>query len=316
MQVGVSLPNFSKPAEPSTLVEVAQAAEQLGFDSIWTTDHVIMPKGSEEPYGHIYELLTTLAYLAPLTERVRLGTSVLVFPPRNPILIAKETATLDALSGGRLILGVGAGWNRQEFEWLGSDFANRGERLDEYIAVLRELWNSEDPRFEGRHVRFGDVVFSPRPRQPNGPPIWLGGSSKHALRRAATIADGWHPVGVSLEVFRAGMEATLSQANGREVIGTLRARVTPGRVLPETKTASGQVMTVVDGDPEKIVTTIMAYQEAGLDHLVAHFGDNTRQSILSDMRRFAEEIRPALGAVPGGRVRQVSGTAKPESRSV
>ena len=294
MHVGVILPNFSRPAEPRTLAEVAQAAEELGFDSIWTTDHLLMPKGMEEPYGHIYELLTTLAYLAPLTRRVRLGTSVLVLPPRNPILVAKEAATLDALSEGRLILGLGAGWMQREFEWLGSEFSNRGERFDKYIAAMRELWTSDDPRFEGRHVRFADVLFSPRPVHSAGPPIWLGGSSPRALRRTAEVADAWHPVGSSLEAFAQGMSRIRDLAGRRRVVGTLRARVAPGRELPEQKTANGQVMTVFDGAPERIVERITAYRAAGLEHLVAHFGDNTRDSILADMRRFAEEIRPAL----------------------
>ena len=295
MDVGVILPNFSAAADPRTLAEVAEAADELGFDSIWTTDHLLMPKGMEEPYGHIYELLTTLAYLTPLTRRVRLGTSVLVLPPRNPIVVAKQVATLDALSGGRVILGLGAGWMEQEFAFLGSDFSNRGERFDEYIAAMRELWTSEDPRFEGRHVRFADVLFSPRPVQPGGPPIWLGGSSSRAIRRTAAVADAWHPVGSSLEVFADGLARVRELAGGRRVIGSLRTRVTPGRQLPESRTASGQVLTVFDGAPEQIVEKIRAFQTAGLEYLVAHFGDNTRDSILADMRRFAEEIRPALG---------------------
>ncbi len=294
MQVGVILPNFSRPADPRTLAEIAQAADELGFDSVWTTDHLMVPRGMEEPYGHIYELLMTLAYLAPLTTRVRLGTSVLVLPPRNPVVIAKEVATLDALSGGRVILGLGAGWLEREFEFLGSDFSNRGERFDEYIAAMIELWSSDDPRFEGRHVRFSDGLFSPKPVQLGGPPIWLGGSSPRALRRAAAVAEAWHPVGSNLEQYRDGLAHIRELAGDRSVAGSLRTRVTPDRTLPETRTANGQVLTVFDGDPEHIVDQIKAFQTVGLEHLVAHFGDNTGESILADMRRFAQEIRPAL----------------------
>src|SRR5215216_440986 len=111
MQFGVSLPNFSRLGTREDVVEIAREAEALGYDSIWTTDHVIMHKGQEEPYGHVLEALTTLSYLAALTQRVRLGISVIVLPQRNPILVAKQTATLDTLSGGRLIVGLGAGWN-------------------------------------------------------------------------------------------------------------------------------------------------------------------------------------------------------------
>ena len=294
MKIGVILPNFSTPAEPAGLEEIARAADELGYDSIWTTDHVMMPKGYEEPYGHIYEALLTLAYLAPLARRVELGTSVIVLPPRNPVLIAKETATLDALSGGRFIFGVGAGWMEQEFRWLNSEFGNRGQRFDEYLRAIRELWTADDPRFEGEHVRFSDSLFSPRPVRPGGPPIWLGGGSRAALRRTAQLADAWHPVGMGLEQFAAGMDAIRAQADGRRVIGTLRTRVAPGRTLPEMKTANGQVMAVLDGSAEQITRRLETFRSAGLEHLVAHFGDNTRESILADMRRFAEEVRPAL----------------------
>ena len=294
MRVGVILPNFSQPADPETMVEVAHAAEELGYDSIWTTDHVLMPKGYDEPYGHIYEALTVLAYLAAVTTRIELGTSVIVLPPRNPVLIAKEGASIDALSHGRLIFGIGAGWMEREFGFLGSRFDDRGERFEEYVTAIRELWTADAPRFAGRHVAFDDVNFSPRPVRPGGPPIWIGGASRPALRRTATLADGWHPVGIGLELFAAGMETIRGLANGRPIVGSLRTRVAPGRTLPEVKTANGAVMNVFDGSPEQIAEQVRQFQAAGLDHLVAHFGDNTRDTILADMRRFAEEVRPSL----------------------
>src|SRR5215210_6151453 len=176
MQFGIALPNFSRLGQREAVVEVAQRAEALGYDSIWTTDHVMMRKGQEEPYGHILEAITTLSYLAALTERVRLGISVIVLPQREPVLVAKQLATLDSLSGGRLIVGLGAGWNEAEFNYLGADFSSRGKRLDEYIRVLRELWTSPEPRFDGQYVSFSDALFSPRSPQPNGPPIVIGGS--------------------------------------------------------------------------------------------------------------------------------------------
>src|SRR5262249_28963568 len=135
MKVGVCIPNFSAAGDPATIVEVAQAAEQLGYDSVWTTDHIMMPRGYDEPYGHIYEALPTLAYLPGWPRRVELGTSVIVLPPRNPVLIAKETASLDSLSAGRLIFGIGAGWMEREFEFLGSRFDDRGARFEEYLKA-------------------------------------------------------------------------------------------------------------------------------------------------------------------------------------
>src|SRR5215210_466276 len=180
MQFGVALPNFSRLGTREAQVELAREAEALGYDSIWPTDPVMMAKGQEEPYGLILEALVTLAYLAPLTERVKLGASVIVLTQREPVLVAKQAATIDYLSGGRLILGVGAGWNEREFGYLGASFHDRGRRLEEYIRALRELWTSPDPRLEGQYVRFSDVLFAPRPAQPNGPPIWIGGASAAA----------------------------------------------------------------------------------------------------------------------------------------
>jgi alkanesulfonate monooxygenase SsuD/methylene tetrahydromethanopterin reductase-like flavin-dependent oxidoreductase (luciferase family) len=182
----------------------------------------------------------------------------------------------------------------QEFGFLGSRFDDRGARFEEYIHVLREYWTAENPSFEGQYVRFSDVNVSPRPARPGGPPIWIGGSSRPALRRAATIADGWHPVGISLKAFRDGMARVRELAKGRDVVGSLRTRVAVGRTLPEARTAQGAVIQKIDGSADEVVQRLRAYGEAGLDHLVAHFGDNTADSIMADMRRFAEEVRPAL----------------------
>jgi probable F420-dependent oxidoreductase len=294
MQVGVILPNFSDAGTRENLERVASAADALGYDSIWTTDHVLMSRGQEEPYGRILEALITLAYLASIARRVRLGVSVLVFPMRNPVLIAKEVASLDVLSEGRVILGVGAGWNESEFDALSAEFGNRGRRLNEALGVLRTLWSNDDPRFEGEFTRFNDVLFGPKPVQAGGPPIWIGGPSKPALRRAATLADGWHPVGATLEDYASGMAAIRSMANGRVITGSLRIRVVQGRDVPNEVSRTGTVRAVLSGSPDRIVSQLLAYREAGLDHLVADFSDNTLESILEGMQRFAEDIRPRL----------------------
>jgi len=139
--------------------------------------------------------MITLTYVAAVTRRVELGTSVIVLPLRNPVLVAKETASLDALSGGRLIFGTAVGWMEREFEFLGAHFDDRGARFEEYLRAIREYWTAPEPRFEGHYIRFADVNVSPRPVRAAGPAIWIGGSSRPALRSAATLADGWHPVG-------------------------------------------------------------------------------------------------------------------------
>jgi probable F420-dependent oxidoreductase len=296
MQVGVILPNFSAAGTRENLEAVATTADELGFDSIWTTDHVLMSRGQEEPYGRILEALLTLAYLAPLARRVKLGVSVLVFPMRNPVLVAKEVASLDVLSGGRVILGLGAGWNEGEFGALSADFPNRGKRLNEGIRVLKTLWTEDDPRFEGEFTRFKDVLFGPKPAQAGGPPIWIGGPSMPALRRAATLGDGWHPVAATVEDYASGMETIRSLANGRNVTGSLRIRIVMGREVPNDVSRTGSVRAVVSGSTDRIVEQLEVYQAAGLDHLVADFSDNSFDSILDGMRQFADTVRPRLDA--------------------
>jgi probable F420-dependent oxidoreductase len=294
MQFGVSLPNFSRLGTRDIVVDLAQQAEALGYDSIWTTDHVMMAKGQDEPYGHVLEAMTTLTYLAPLTQRVRLGISVLVLPQRSPVVVAKEIATLDVLSGGRLILGLGAGWNEREFQFLGASFHDRGRRLNEYINMFRELWTSPDPHFEGQFVQFSDVLFSPRPVQPNGPPIWIGGGSRAALRRAATLADGWQSTGTGPERYAESMRQIREMANGRDVVGSLRISSAVGRTLPEARGASGQVMATLCGSREQVIDRIREYAAGGMSYLVTQFGTASREVFLEDMRRFAHEVRPAF----------------------
>jgi probable F420-dependent oxidoreductase len=291
MRFGVALPHFSQLATREALAITAREAEALGFDSIWTTDHVIMATDQPEPYGRIVEAFTSLTYVAALTERVRLGTSVIVLPQREPVLVAKQAAALDLLSGGRLILGIGAGWNEREFGFLGANFEDRGRRTDEYIGVLRTLWSDEAPRVDGRYVHIADARFGPRPVQPGGPPIWIGGGSRAALRRAATLADGWHAVGATVEYVTRAMATIGELANGRPVTGSVRLRTAVGRRLPEQRGASGQVQASLSGSPDQILEQVDAYAAAGASELVCFFGAHELSENLDDMRRFAAEVR-------------------------
>src|SRR4029450_9861125 len=153
-------------------VEIAQQAEGLGYDSIWATDVVLQTRSAADArFAHTLEALTVTAYLAALTTRIQLGISVLVLPQRSPVLVAKEVATLDCLSGGRLVLGVGAGYHEMQFRSPGAAFQSRARPLDESTLAMRQLWPAPEPRFEGQYVSFSDVVFLPRPVQSQGPPI-------------------------------------------------------------------------------------------------------------------------------------------------
>ncbi len=195
MQVGVWIPNCRHLATPDIIRRTAVRAEQLGYDSVWVSDHVVVPDANVDRIGAgIFDPLVTLAVAAGATSRVRLGTTVLIVPYRNPVVTAKMVSSLDALSGGRVVLGVGAGWLAEESAALGVPFAERGAMTDEYLAAMRELWTSPAPSFAGKYTRFSGLKFEPKPVQQPHPPIWVGGHGRASLRRAAEIGAAWHPI--------------------------------------------------------------------------------------------------------------------------
>jgi len=220
MRIGFSLHNNQGIEDVQALVDLAVRAERLGFDSVWAHDHVFNVGHVRERIGGrpYYEPLTLLAYVAARTSRVRLGTSVLVLPYHNPIRLAKAAATLDVLSGGRLILGVGVGAIEQEMEAMGTPFKERGRFSDEAIAAMRALWTEVEPRFDGVWSRFAGMAFSPKPVQTPSIPVVIGGVSPAAIRRAARLGDGWQPLGLAPEALRAGMAALREEAraHGRD----------------------------------------------------------------------------------------------------
>ena len=184
------LPNFGADSTVDGVRRSAELAEGLGFDSVWTTEHIIVGPEAVDPYGRVYDPLVTLAWIAGWTERIGLGTSIVLAPLHHPMHLAKEVATLQELSGGRFTLGVGMGWHKDEFEYMGVEFAGRGRRGDEAIRILRALWSGERD-FEGRWWSFQGATFAPLPSPV--PEIWVGGSSDRAVRRARELGDAWHP---------------------------------------------------------------------------------------------------------------------------
>lgn len=224
MKIGVQIPNSSDKPREIGLAKMGQLAEGAGADSLWVNDHLLMVEGGRSPYPYTsdnvipwpmdlprYECLTAATFLAATTSKCRIGTSVLVLPQRNVLELAKTTATLDALSGGRLLLGIGVGWFAEEMEALGYRFRTRGRRTDEMIEVLRQCWTGRPPSFDGEEVIvLDDLIFEPRPSQPNGPPILVGGMSRAALRRAALRGDGW--MAFQREEFDAGQLADLLES--------------------------------------------------------------------------------------------------------
>jgi probable F420-dependent oxidoreductase len=235
MKLGIFGINTGPCAEPETAAKVARAAEAAGFESVWTGEHVVLPDPqappSPAPPEHpMLDPAVALAFLAGQTERLRLATGIIILPQRNPVVLAKELASVDVLSGGRLIAGVAAGYLKPEFDAIGVPFETRGARTDEFIDVLRALWTQEKPAFEGPSVQFRGVDAQPRPVQKPHPPIVVGGTSPPALRRAVTRGNGWYGFLRDLETAKAdlaGLAAARRAVERPAALGALEISVTP-----------------------------------------------------------------------------------------
>src|SRR5512145_1479696 len=203
MRVGGNLINFGPGVSPQGLARWAGLVEDLGFHLLMTSDHVALTPDIRARYpAPFYEPFTLLGWLAAVTRRVEIGTTVIILPYRHPLETARAIAGADRLSGGRLVFGVGVGWARQEFEALGLPFERRGAMADDYLAAIKACWTSDVARYEGRFVAFRDVDTTPRPLRSPHPPIWVGGASDAALRRAVRHADAWHPIRVRVDWLR------------------------------------------------------------------------------------------------------------------
>jgi probable F420-dependent oxidoreductase len=299
VKFGVWLPNCRHLATPEIIRGTAARAEELGCDSVWVSDHVVVPRANIPNFGEtIFDPLVTLGVVAGATTRVQLGTTVLIVPYRNAVVTAKMVSSLDALSGGRVVLGIGAGWVAAESAMLGVPFAERGRMTDEYLRAMQELWTSASPSFTGRYTQFGDVVFEPKPVQRPHPPIWVGGHSRAALRRAVELGAAWHPINRAPEELRAGQAelARQSAARGRAVppIITLRNDV---RVLGAGERApkSAHAGRVLAGEPAALLDQLGELRECGVEHLVCEFLAADGAELDAQLRVFTERVRGKLG---------------------
>jgi len=317
MRFGFPIPTRGPLGTLETIGRLARAADEYGYDSIWITDHIVLPKAtmSTYPYAadgkwdleaaqHYLEPLTVLSYLAGITERPAIGSSVLVLPYRNPLLVAKMVATLDVLSKGRVILGVGVGWMEEEFRALGlTTFHDRGAVTDEYIRILRELWTKQEPSYKGRFHSFEEVRFYPKPVQRPHPPIWIAGHTRAAIRRAARLGDGWHPIGLRPpaglypgEFAKAAAEIRdQAEAAGRDPKAITLSFRAP--IKFSYGAASGGRIPFV-GTRDQIVEDVRTYQRLGVSHLVFDFAGHSADAILEQLHRFAEDVRPAFQGRP------------------
>ena len=290
MKYGIALPDFGIYAQKEKLLEISGAAEELGYDSLWVSDHLVIPNTHKSIGDESLDPIATLTYLSANTRKIKLGTSVIVLPYQNPFVLAKSVATLDELSEGRVILGVGAGWLKDEFDALGVPFNERGSITNEYIEVVKTLWTEDDPEFRGEYVEFSDIKFLPKPLQNPHPPIWVGGGSERAMKRAATHGDGWHPVGLTppelrKKVLRLMEQIEDSKRDPGEFTISLRRNleITDKKDIGENET--------LRGTPEKIARGIEDYREAGVSHLIFQVLGGDFKGVLKTMEVFTKEIR-------------------------
>lgn len=286
------IPHFGAPAQPGMVETVAREAEELGFDSIWTGDHIIVPSGERYITNYQYDALIVMATAAAVTRRIRIGVSVLIIPYRHPVATAKMLATLDQMSGGRIILGTGVGWMEREFSALGLDVHQRGAMTDEHLDCMHALWTSDPTSFHGRWTQFEDMRQRPKPQQ-DPFPVWVGGSSAAAIRRAARRGTGWIPGVDGLDEFARGVEsyrAACREAGRPE--GVICPRTTMGRQGGQTSNEHA----TFTGTNEEIAADIRACAALGATHIVFSPTIRSLDQQREVMRRIALEIRPLATA--------------------
>jgi probable F420-dependent oxidoreductase len=312
MQIGFNAPSTGALIEPDSLRRIITEGEALGFDYATVSDHIMVPRnlGSKYPYTDSGEFpagtaaawleqLTTTAYIAALTSKLRFVMSVMVVPHRPAVLTAKMLATIDYLSKGRLTLGIGVGWCREEFEAIAAaPFDDRGHVTDEWMMACKELWSHDDPCFDGRYVKFSDVVFTPKPvQQPI--PIWVGGESAPALRRTVRYADCWYPVGTNpqfpmntISRFKAGLARFrgFAERGGRDPASLeVALRVLVGPSARARRTIDGEAEMFTGGTAE-YVADIKALAELGVSAVDVRLFAPTLDATIDNMRRFRDEV--------------------------
>ncbi|HEY1260471.1 MAG TPA: TIGR03619 family F420-dependent LLM class oxidoreductase [Stellaceae bacterium] len=268
MRIGIHLPHIGRKAGPDAIRRAAVQAEELGFADAWVSEHIIVPKGAPYPPSALfYDPVLTLTWAAAYTRRIGLGTSVLVLPMRHPLPLAKELATLQNLSGGRLILGAGVGWMAAEFAALGAPFGERGRRMDEGIALMRAVWADDPVTFPTRHIPavVEEMRMLPQPEKPI--PIWIGGSSERALERALRL-DGWHG-------------SRLSPEEVRPIARRLRDK------RPEPEFAISLRYGWDGKDEAALAARLAAYAETGIDHVLVEPGERLIEDWLAAVERVA-----------------------------
>ena len=313
MQIGFNLPNSGPLSAVASMTEIAQHGEAMGFDYLTMTDHVVLPdtKVPGYPYsesGEFYEDAPTerheqligMAWVAAKTERIRLVAAVLVVPHRPAVLAAKMLATLDVLSGGRLVVGIGAGWLKTEFDAVvTTPFPERGAVTDEYIDAFKVLWTEASPKFTGRYTKFDGIVLEPKPVQRPHPPIWVGGEGPAALRRAAQVGDAWYPIGSNnahlldtLPRLEAGIarlhKAVVAAGREPKSVGVAFRVKRYGPAVPPV--ASNGERRLFSGSEADIIADFRGLRDLGVTDIDIDFGRPTASAVIAEMRRFKAAV--------------------------
>lgn len=271
MRLGIHLPQYGRASGPDSIREAARAAEQLGYDDVWVSDHIVSPAAQDYPSPYLFDPVLTLTYAAAVTERVGLGTSVLVVAQYHPLWLANAVASLDQLCGGRFTLGVGVGWSAPEFAALGQSFGDRGRRTDEILEILRLCWSQSPASHHGAHYRFDDIRVLPQPA--HRIPMWIGGRSEAAYRRALAHGDGFQLIGVTPE-------------DAAEAVQRLRGEHPDPAFTISLRTGwDPQGM-----DPGLIRDELAAFTDAGVQHVVAAPWRSDLASWLQSMELLAEIV--------------------------
>lgn len=297
MEFAISLPQWSPDAGADAWSRIAETAETLGFTALWRGDHVAFPTalpeggvlGADER-SDAYDVFASLAYLAAETETIALGSNIAVAPYRHPVVLCKQALTLDALSGGRFEFGVGAGWLEPEFALLDVPFGERGARTTEFLELFDQVVEHGVTGFEGPFHSFEPAGFSPRPVRPDGPPVWVGGTSSAALDRVARFGDGWTVIGFDPETARAGYQSLLEACERHGRPDEPEFAVTVGFELTDEPAEDGELV----GPPETVIERIRAYADAGVSRLVLRQRGQPVATQLDQLERFATRIDPEV----------------------
>lgn len=305
MRTGFVLPHVGPAASPQAILHVAQRAEALGYDSVWVTERLLYPLKPQtpypaspdgslpEPYKVVLDPLETLTFVAAQTARVALGTSVLDMPFYNPVMLARRLATLDVLSGGRLRVGLGQGWSKDEYDAVGIAPRGLGSRADEFIQVLKTIWTTDPVEFRGRHFQIPRSIIQPKPVQKPHPPLYLAAFSQGALKRAATLANGWNPAVVPLDGMKqmlAGLKA-MANAAGRDP-ASLELVVRANLSITERLVGKGR--SIFSGSMEDIREDVAAVRALGASEVFFDATFSPGVSTERDFLRISEELRRVL----------------------